>query len=649
VAAPSLVIGTAGHIDHGKSTLVRALTGIDPDRLKEEQARGITIDLGFAHAQIHGIDVAFVDVPGHERFVRNMLAGAGGIDAVVLVVAADESVMPQTREHFHICRLLGVDRGVVAITKADLVDRDTLDLVTEDVRGLLAGSPLDGVRMVRVSARTGEGLDDLRTSLATLTGPPRSQLRPDVARLPIDRVFTMRGFGTVVTGTLVSGRIADGQDLVVLPEDRRVRVRGIQAHGRPMSAIDAPHRVALNLSGIGKDQLARGMTIASAGGLMVTRRCEARVRLLAGAPALRHGARVRIHHGTAESVARVLVAAVRDGDGGASWRAAAAGDAGIVVPGGGDAFVRLRCDKPMVVTRGDRFVLRALSPATTIGGGTILDPDPPAGGLRRESTLQRFTRVESDEGTLDVWTTLAGGHGLPIGALVARGGFSRAHADRLAATAVESGRAWLIDDRLFATGVAAALRDGIRRELGRFHAAHAAEPGMPREQLREATAANVAPALFDRVLQEMTSERAVKGTEKVALTTHQPAWTDADASARATVLAAVQAAGLLGADATMLAQAAAIDPRQIDRIAHLLVREHEIVKLDSLYFGAATLARLKEDVRALKSGASGAGARLDVATFKTRFGLTRRSAIPLLEWLDRERITRRAGEARLIL
>ena len=648
MSTASLVIGTAGHIDHGKSTLVRALTGIDPDRLKEEQARGITIDLGFAHARIHDVDVAFVDVPGHERFVRNMLAGAGGIDAVVLVVAADESVMPQTREHFHICRLLGIDRGVIAITKADLVDSDTLALVEEDVRELVADTGLAAAPIVPVSARTGDGLDVLRTALAALAALPRRPSRADVVRLPIDRVFTMRGFGTVVTGTLVSGRIEDGQELVALPDGRRVRVRGIQAHGRAMTTIDAPHRVALNLSGIDKEALARGMTIASAGGVTVTRRCDARVRLLGSAAALRHGARVRIHQGTAESVARVLIAAVR-GQGNADWRAATAGDAGVVVPGGGDAFVRLRFGTPMVLTRGDRFVVRALSPATTIGGGTILDPDPPAGGLRRESTLRRFTNVEADEGAQEAWTSLAGGRGLPLSALVERGGLAPDDADRIARTAVETSRAWLIEDRLFATGAAHALRDVIHRELTRFHAAHPGDAGMPREQLREATAARVAPALFDRVLVDMASDRTIKSAERVALTTHRPEWSDADATARAAVLAAVQDAGLLGADAPTLAQTAAIDPGKVDRIAHLLVREHEIVKLENLYFGAAVLARLKADVRALKSGSPGTGVRLDVGTFKTRFGLTRRSAIPLLEWLDRERITRRTGDTRLIL
>jgi selenocysteine-specific elongation factor len=647
VSTPSLVIGTAGHIDHGKSTLVRALTGIDPDRLKEERARGITIDLGFAHSRIHGIDVAFVDVPGHERFVRNMLAGAGGIDAVVLVVAADESVMPQTREHFHICRLLGIDRGVVAITKADLADRGTLTLVEEDIRGLVAGTGLANAPVVPVSARTGEGLDALRESLAALAVLSRRASRADVVRLPIDRVFTMRGFGAVVTGTLISGRIAEGRELVALPGERAVRVRGVQVHGRTVDAIDAPHRVALNLSGIEKDALARGMTIASPGGLTVTRRLDARVQVIGDAAALRHGARVKVHQGTAESTARVLIAAVR-GERHAAWRAASVGDSGVAVPAGGEAFVRVRLDTPLVVTRGDRFVLRALSPAATIGGGTILDPQPPAGGLRRESALRRFAAIESDSGVLEAWTAAAAGRGLPVTALVARGGLSRPDVDRIVRAGIDAQRVWTVEERLFPSEIAHTLRDDIHRELTRFHASQPGEAGIPREQLRDRVAAKIAPALFDHVLSRMTAEKIIRGTERVGLTTHQPTLSDADAAARSRAVAAIQAAGLAGADPPALAQVLG-GTTQVDRITRLLMRDQEIMKIGNLFFDAATLRRLKADVQALKTPTAGVFAQLDVGTFKSRFGLTRRAAIPLLEWLDRERVTRRTGETRVIL
>ena len=287
----SVVIGTAGHIDHGKSALVKALTGTDPDRLKEEKDRGITIDLGFAHAEIGGLDMAFVDVPGHERFVKNMLAGVGGIDLVLLVIAADEFVMPQTREHFAICRLLQVRSGIIALTKADLVDADTLELARLDARELVAGSALADAPIVAVSAKTGAGLDTLRESLAAAAAGLPEREAGGAPRLPIDRVFSMRGFGTVVTGTLASGTIRVDDELVVLPSARRVKVRGIQVHGAARPTASAGRRVAINLGGVDVDEVGRGDTLTVPDAFDVTRRFDAIVDLLPDAKPLRHGAR----------------------------------------------------------------------------------------------------------------------------------------------------------------------------------------------------------------------------------------------------------------------------------------------------------------------------------------------------------------------
>src|SRR5471030_2880362 len=303
----SIVVGTAGHIDHGKSALVSALTGTDPDRLKEEQARGITIDLGFAHQTIHDINFAFVDVPGHERFVKNMLAGVGGIDLVVLIVAADESVMPQTREHFDICRLLCVPAGLIALTKADLVDADTLELARMEVRELVAGSFLDGAPMVPVSAKTGEGLDALRAALADVSRRTHVRAVEDVMRLPIDRVFSMKGFGTVVTGTLVSGRVAVDAELAVAPGGRRVKVLGIQVHGEKQREARAGQRTAINLAGVEVEEVARGQALVTPGAFEETRLADAIVDVLPGAKPLKHGARVRFHQGTAEILGRVAL------------------------------------------------------------------------------------------------------------------------------------------------------------------------------------------------------------------------------------------------------------------------------------------------------------------------------------------------------
>jgi selenocysteine-specific elongation factor len=648
LAPRPLVVGTAGHIDHGKSSLVQALTGTNPDRLKEEQARGITIDLGFAHADLDGVDVSFVDVPGHERFVRNMLAGAGGIDAALLVVAADESVMPQTREHAEICRLLDIPAGVVAITKADLADPDMLALVELDVRELLRGSRLAQARVVPVSVRTGQGLPDVRAALSALADVPRPASRDDVVRLPVDRVFTMRGHGTVITGTLVSGTIAEGQELSVLPSARRVRVRGIQQHGRAVPAARAPGRVALNLSGVETDELARGMTIAPADALAVTRRIDARIELLPGASPLRHGARVRVHQGTAEAAARVLIGAAREHDE-ASWRLARPGELRVTVPAGGHAYVRLRLDQPVAITRGDRFVLRAQSPAVTIGGGIVLDPEPPGGGLRREAALARFVDLETIDGALARWVTTAAGMGLAVPALVSRGGLPHADAERAAGRALASARCVRIGDRLYDAPLVAQLGEAVTAHVRAFHGAHPLETGVPREALRDAAAPHATAELFDHVMTALARDGVMAGSDRIALAGHEVVLSDTESRTRGRILDAVRAAGLAGADAASLAAAAGHGAAGVDRVAHLLVRQKELVKIESLFFDAAALQRLKEDVHSMRGAAGTAPVRIDVATFKSRYGLTRKSAIPLLEWLDRERVTRRMGEARVIL
>ena len=306
-----IIVGTAGHIDHGKSALVRALTGTDPDRLKEEKDRGITIDLGFAHVELGGINFAFVDVPGHERFVKNMLAGATGIDAVLLVVAADESVMPQTREHFDICRLLQVRAGLVVLTKRDLVNDETLELVRLEVRGLIGGSFLSDAPMLTVSSRTGEGIEVLGATLVELARRVPERAEGGAARLPVDRVFSVKGFGTVVTGTVASGVIRVDDDLVLLPEERRVKVRGLQAHGVTVEGGRAGQRLAVNLAGVEVGELARGAVLATPGTIEVTRRFDAVLDLLPSARPLRHGARVRFHHGTSELLGRVAISSVR--------------------------------------------------------------------------------------------------------------------------------------------------------------------------------------------------------------------------------------------------------------------------------------------------------------------------------------------------
>src|SRR5205085_781561 len=335
----SVIVGTAGHIDHGKTTLVRALTGVDADRLPEEKRRGITIDLGFAELDLGDVRVGFVDVPGHERFVKNMLAGAHGVDLVALVIAADEGVMPQTREHFDICRLLGVRSGLVVLTKTDTVDAELLELVRGEAEELVAGSFLEGAPVVAASARTGAGVEELKARLreAALAAPARDS--DTVTRLPVDRSFTMRGFGAVVTGTLVAGEINEGQELELLPAGERVRVRGVQVHGSAVKAATAGQRTAVNLGGVEASGVVRGMVLAPAGRLAATQIMDARVSVLKDVPRpLKTRQRVRVHHGTAEVLARVVVL---EGP-------------GEVAPGA-SGLAQLRLESPIVALPGDRF------------------------------------------------------------------------------------------------------------------------------------------------------------------------------------------------------------------------------------------------------------------------------------------------------
>ncbi len=632
----NLVVGTAGHIDHGKSSLVHALTGIDPDRLKEEKARGITIELGFAHTVVGKTRIAFVDVPGHERFVRTMLAGVGGIDCVLLIVAADESVMPQTREHFDICGLLRIPRGIVVVTKSDLADSDTRALVRQDVAELVKGSFLEGSPVIEVSATTGDGLDQLRDAIAEQVTQVRRRPVDGAARLPIDRAFSMKGFGTVVTGTLVAGRIGVDDDLIVEPGGRRVKVRGVQVHGRTSLEAVAGQRTAINLGGVEVGDVLRGETLLTPETLSVTRRIDAEVDLLRSAKPLKHGARVRVHNGTAEVLGRVSIA-------GASTAEIAAG--------AGD-LVRLRLEGPAVLTRGDRFILRAYSPPITIGGGVVLDPAPTRPGIRSaegHASLERI-RIAPDHGVGAVTAMIeaAGLAGMARSSLVPRAGLTTSQVAIVLQSLGERGVA-TAGDRLIA---AAHLERASQALVALIAASHKANPmsdGLPREEAREKIFSRVAPAIFEKVVDDLKATRAVAGAERLALPAHKASVAGADDHVRDAIIEAYRAGGLKPPD-TAAIEASVKAPRPIvEKVTALLLREKVLVKLDTIVFHGAALQTLKEDVTALKGSAPGGRATVDVAGFKERYGVSRKFAIPLLEFLDRERVTRRTGDIRLVL
>ncbi len=636
----AILVGTAGHIDHGKSTLVKTLTGTDPDRLKEEKARGITIELGFAHADLGaGVTVSFVDVPGHERFVRTMLAGVGGIDAVLLVVAADEGVMPQTREHFDICRLLQVPRGAIALTKADAADDEMRELATLDVRELVAGSFLDGAPIVPVSALTGEGLDALR---AVLSGLARTVTPRDVAgavRLPVDRTFTMRGFGTVVTGTLVSGTLHAEEVLAVLPGADRTTVRGLHVHGQSRPSAAAGERVAVNLTGLEVDDVPRGAVLVTPGAFVPTRRVDAELTLLAGAAPLKHGTRVRLHHGTAEVLARVSVAGAAG--------AVSAGDA---------ALVRLRLETPAVLTRRDRFIVRSYSPLVTIGGGVVLDPDPPRAGLRAARAIARLEslRLRGDP-SADVAAALgrmvadAGLAGVSVVRLTSRlgrpAGEVRAAIGALdAAGRVVAAADWAVD-RSAVAAASTAMVTGIEA----FHRGQPLADGLPLEEARTRWFAKAPPAVFDRVVAELAAAGRVVARDTIAAAGHRLVLSDEETEVARRLDERLRAAGVQPPDVAALAAEWRRPPAVVERVVQLLVKQKRLVRLDTLVFHAAALDQLKAEIASRKATAPDGRATVDVKAFKDTYGVSRKFAIPLLEYLDRERVTRRAGDVRIVL
>jgi selenocysteine-specific elongation factor len=625
-----VIVGTAGHIDHGKSSLVLALTGTDPDRLREEKERGITIDLGFAHTSEQDTVLSFVDVPGHERFVRNMLAGVGGMDLVMLHVASDESVMPQTREHFEICRLLRVPAGLVVITKTDLADAGMLDVVRLEIQELVSGSFLEGAPVVAVSARTGEGIPALRRTLADLASTARRRTSDGPPRLPIDRVFSMKGFGTVVTGTLLSGRLTHDDELVLQPSGRVVKVRGLHVHGESQGEAVAGQRVAVNLSGVDVADITRGETLTSTDAVTVTRHADVQIELLPTARQLKHGARVRFHQGTRELVGRIVLP-----------------DATHLEPGA-SACVRIYLDAPAALVRGDRFILRAYSPLATIAGGTILDPLPPRRGVRTAAGIARLQRLrQSEQDAVMAAIEEVGLCGLPLPQLSGRMGVASTLRRALVERLVHASLASEIGGTLVAASRLSAVEEAVVAAVTRYHAGHPLEDGMPREEARERLFARAPVPVFEHVLRVLTDRKQIIARDRIALAGHNVALTHDEARARDAMVETLRAAKLMPPDPAMLATQIGVPLEVVTRIATLLVRRSELVRAGDLLFHESAMKQLKSEIQSLKQ--SGVTNTIDVASFKDRYNITRKYAIPLLEYLDRERVTKRVGDGRKIL
>ncbi len=632
----SVIVGTAGHIDHGKTALVKALTGIDADRLEEEKRRGITIDLGFAHLELPGADapllLGFVDVPGHERFVRNMLAGVGGIDLVLFVIAADESIKPQTREHFDICRLLEIPRGITVLTKSDLVDKETLAVVRLEVEEFLRGSFLDAARapLVAVSAKTGEGMERLRLELGRAAAEASTRDAGALFRLPIDRVFTMKGFGTVVTGTLVAGSVAIEDEVEVLPAGRRARVRGVQVHGAAAERAVAGQRTALNLAGVAKQELARGMTLARPGALRATRRLEASLTLLAGAPALADRARVHFHAFTAETIAEVVLYSGKE------------------LRPGSQAFAQLRLADELLLLPGDRFILRRFSPAETIGGGVALEIAPATRSRKEHAAaveyLETLAKAPADE-ALYARVARRGVRGLSLVDAVAATGWRPDEVEEKAGALAKAKRVARLENVFLSASALAAAQSTVRAAVDAFHESNPLVAGMGKEELRERTGLDA--AVFAGALESLAGDKTLEvAGEQVRGAGRGVAMKGEEADAKESIEQAFARAGLRVPALKDVLWSLPLDRARAQKIVTLLLREKVLVKLsDELVFHRDALEGLRRSVGEYKKQSP----KIDVARFKELAGVTRKYAIPLLEYLDRERVTRRVGDERVIL
>jgi selenocysteine-specific elongation factor len=615
------VVGTAGHIDHGKTALVRALTGVDTDRLPEEKRRGITIDLGFASWLTEDYQIGFIDVPGHERFVKNMLAGVGGIDSVLLVVAADESIKPQTREHFDICKLLGIRTGVVAITKSDLAEPEIVDLVRLEIEELVAGSFLAGKPIVPVSSVTAAGLDALRAAiLQSVAEVDDRDATTRVFRLPIDRVFSMKGFGPVITGTTYSGRLNVESDVEVLPGGERSRARNIQVHGEARDLASAGERTSVNLPDIPLERLERGAQLVTPNTLRASQIITVRLDLLPSAKPLKDQTRIRFHHLAAE-----LLGAVRFVDGRSALQ-----------PGNG-AYAQVRLESPIVAVAGDRFVVRRYSPALTIGGGAILDAHLPK--------LSRGTRPELLDvlatGTLpqrvDLMTKLEGLRGLTLQEVQARTGI---RVETLTKELKPQRQRWIHDE------VLADFRRRAMDFLRTYFEQNKMALNVPKgEFIQKLLPSGIDPQLVNFLLQDLARERiATIDGDALDVPGRSKKLGGAEGELARAIEQRFAEAALQPPPVSELINERTQKPKVIEGVVSFLVKQGTLVRLaEGIYVHRDALAQARERMAARK------GETIDVGQFKEYFGLSRKVAIPLLEFFDREGVTKRVGDSRLVL
>jgi selenocysteine-specific elongation factor len=629
------VLGTAGHVDHGKTALIKALTGIDTDRLKEEKERGITIELGFASLLLpSGQTLGIVDVPGHEKFIKNMVSGVAGIDLVMMVIAADEGIMPQTKEHLHICSLLGISKGIVALTKIDLVEKDWLELVQSEISEFLRGSFLEGAPIVSVSALKEKGLNNLIEALEAAINNIPEKADSGIFRLPVDRVFTMKGFGTVVTGTLVSDRIKSGKDIQILPEEIATRIRGIQVHNQPVEEAWAGQRTAINLQGIEKSAIKRGDVLARPETIRPSQRLDVFVEFLSSnSKNLKNRTLVRLHTGTSEIIARVILLEKDE-----------------IAPGQ-KAFAQLVLTNKDVVVAGDRFVLRSYSPITTIGGGQIIDPLPAKHKRLNSKIIDELNLLQN--GTLpekiSVILERAGFTGINLRGLAFRLGIN-ANKIREALENLFSGKkAFLLDSddtTVISAYFAQQLEELITKNLTAYHKKNPLQEGISKEELKASLGHFISSKLFNMSMSSLNKkETIVSDKNNVRLSGHQVQLAGELDSLLQAIGKIYNEAGLTPPSLTDVVSKFKDQKAKAQSIINLMLKEGDLIKInEELCFASEALEKLRGDYKALliKDG------QATPASFKDLTGLSRKYIIPLLEYFDMSKLTVRVADHRIL-
>ena len=626
-----IVLGTAGHIDHGKTSLVKALTGTDTDRLKEEKRRGITIELGFARLELTDkLSLGVVDVPGHERFVRTMVAGAAGIDLVVMIIAADEGIMPQTREHIDICQLLGVQTGLVALTKTDLVDEEWLAMVREDAADYLADTFLADAPIIPCSASTGQGLDDLRRELVKICNQVSERKESGPYRLGVDRVFTMHGFGTVVTGTSLSGRIEVGQPVIVYPEGLESKIRGLQVHGKEVPAALAGQRTAINLQGVGRTELHRGQWIASAGSMQPSKRLDAEFKLLSSAPRpLKNRTEASFHVGATEARIRVILL-----------------EEDQLKPGE-ESLVQLVAEEDVACLPGDHYVIRSYSPAMTIGGGKILSIRPPRRKRFDEAEIKALKNLGQApaEERISLLVRESRLLGLSKTELYAAGNLTAKRLDSLLQELMSQGELIRYDKegfRLVHRDSLTPLDRAVEKFLTDYHRAHPLKSGAPREELKSRLKLHADPKLVSFQVGRLIETGRLKGEEEwIALADHQVALNQDLGVVQERILQAYKAGGLQPPRFKDLA--AELKTAQTRDVLEVLLKAGKLVKVkDDLFFDPPSLDGLRAKLEDFFNHTE----ELTTQDFKELAGVSRKFLIPLAEYFDRTGVTIRVGEIR---